>query len=100
MTTSSPSRCTGAVRSSWSSRAAIRRADSRRIGRDQHGLGRGEDVQLARQRVLQQQCLQCQHVLGSGELGEYRAGSHGPHGADLVNCRVLYLQGVPLLSQS
>ena len=71
----------------------------RGIGRDQDGLGRGQDVLLARQRLLQEQCLQGQHVLGAGELGEDRARSHGPHGADLVSC-VLVLQGFPLLSQS
>ena len=61
----------------------------RRIRCDQHRLGRGKDVQLARQRVLKEQGLQCQHVLGSGDFGQYRAGSHRPYGTHFVNCRVL-----------
>ena len=64
----------------------MRRAEAGRVGLDQDGLGRGQDVLLARQRLLEEQCLQGEHVLRAGELGEHRAGSHGPHGADLVNC--------------
>ena len=72
----------------------------RGLGLDQDGLGRGQDVLLARQRFLEEQCLQGEHVLGAGELSEDRARPHGPHGADLVNCGFaccggLYLQGFP-----